>query len=80
MDTVPEAPLFWISLLPLLIVSMLCAIFAAWLAPKKGKSPVLALLVFLPCGGILLVFYLLSLTDKKVLDDIEELRSRLDGQ
>lgn len=80
MDMPPESPSLLISLLPLLTVSMLFALFASWLAPRKGKSSLLALFVFVPCGGILVVLYLLALTDKKVLDDIEELKSRLDRQ
>ena len=72
----PEQPPLLITIIPLLIVSILFSLFVAWLAPRKGKSSLLALLVFVPCGGFLMVIYLL--TDQKVLDDIEELKNRLD--
>lgn len=78
MESAPDQPPFWLSLLPLLFISVFLAAIVVWLAPKKGKSPLLALLVFIPCGGFLVIIYLLSFTDKKVLDDIADLKSRID--
>jgi len=59
---------------------MIFAAIVFWLAPRKGKSPLLALAVLVPCAGPFVMIYLLSLTDKKVINEIAELKSRLDGK
>jgi hypothetical protein len=74
------APPAWTSLVPMLLPGLLFAIAVLWFAPRKGRSPWLALLAFIPCGGFLVVLYLLSLTDKRVLDDIETLKKQIGRQ
>ena len=64
--------------MPLLIYSLLFAAMVLWLAPRKGKSQWMALIVFVPCIGPFVMIYLLALPDKKTLDEIAELRRRLD--
>ena len=59
---------------------MIFAAIVLWLAPRKGHSQLWALAVFVPCIGPLVVIYLLSQTDKKVLDEIAELKNRIDKQ
>lgn len=80
MDTLNSDPSqvpTWVSLMPLLFISLVFALAVLWIAPRKGKSRLLALLVFVPCVGPLTLLYLVSLTDKKVLDDIAELKRKL---
>ena len=62
------------------VLGLLFAVCCLWLAPRKGRSAWLALLSFLPCGGFLVVLYLLSLTDKRVLDDLETLKKQIGEQ
>jgi hypothetical protein len=73
-------PSFLLSILPLLFVGIIFAAIVFWLAPRKGQSQLWALAVFVPCIGPLVIIYLLSLTDKKLLDEIAELKSRIDKQ
>jgi len=76
---VPQPPA-WLSLMPLLIYSLLFAATVLWLAPRKGKSQLMALIVLVPCVGPFIMIYLLALPDKKTLDEIAELKRRLDGK
>ena len=75
-ETAPE-PSLLVSILPLLFVSLIWAAIVLWLAPRKGKPRWFALLMLVPGIGPLGVLYLLALTDKKIIDDIEELKRRL---
>ncbi len=64
----------------MVVLGLLFAIVVIWLAPHKGRSRWLALLAFIPCGGFIVVLYLLSLTDKRVLDEIEALKEQFGSQ
>lgn len=68
----------WFSLIPLFIYSVIFAAVVLWLAPRKGKSQLWALFALIPCAGPFVLIYLLALTDKKVLDELAELRGRID--
>ncbi len=61
----------------MVFMGILVGALVLWLAPRKGHSRALVLVAVLPCIGSLVVLYLLSLTDKQVLDDIRELRDKL---
>ena len=63
--------------MPLLIIGVVAASMVLWLAPRKGRSRWLALLLFVPCVGFLVVPYLLSLTDQRVLDDLASLKKQI---
>ena len=39
----------------------------------------MALVALIPCVGSLVIIYLFSLTDKRVLEDIETLKRQVDG-
>jgi len=71
----------WIQFLPLALFTLFYVALAWWLAPKKGISPYYALIGLIPCFGTLaifvIVFYLLTLTDKSVLDELSDLKRRL---
>jgi hypothetical protein len=60
-----------------MLISVVWAVLVVWLAPRKGHSRWLALLALIPCGGFLVIFYLFSITDKRVLDDIEMLKKQI---
>ena len=68
----------WVGFVPAIIGGFLFSLGVLWPAPRKGRSRWLALLAFIPCGGFLVVVYLMSLTDKRVLDDIESLKKQLE--
>lgn len=70
----------WVQIFPLLLIGIVFAAAVLWLAPRKGRSSWLALLTLIPCGGFLVVLYLLSLTDKRVLDDIDTLKKQIGRQ
>jgi hypothetical protein len=78
------APAPWIyNLTTLLFWFVFCAVIAGavrWLAPRKGRSAWLALPALIPCGGLLVVLYLLCLPDKRLLDDIETLKKQTGKQ
>jgi hypothetical protein len=65
---------------PTVVLGILAAIVVLWLAPRKGCSRWLGLLAFVPCVGWLVIFYLLARTDKRVLDDIEALKTQIGPQ
>ena len=72
-----QPPPTWTSFVPLLVFGVIAAGMVLWLAPRKGRSRWLALCVFIPCVGFLVVPYLLSLTDKRVLDDLADLKKQI---
>ena len=76
----PTPPPFWMSLMPLFVYSLIFAGIVVWLAPRKGLSPLWALIVLVPCIGPFFMIYLLALTDKKVLDEITELKNRIENK
>ncbi len=61
------------TVLPFLIVCVAFFIFALTICPRKGKSFGYAFLCFIPIIGPFFFFYLVSLTDKKVLDRLAAL-------
>ena len=71
-------PPAWVSLVPTVLLGVLAAVVVLWLAPRKGCSRWLALVAIIPCVGTLVIFYLLALTDKRVLDDIERLKTQIE--
>jgi hypothetical protein len=84
-----QAPPVWtsLSLVPavllgiLSVVVVLCSVVVVlWLAQRKGRSRWFALLAFVPCVGWVVVFYLLALTDKRVLDDVAALKRQIGAQ
>ena len=75
-STVQQLPA-WVSFVPLLVYVILFAVLVIWLAPRKGRSRLLALAAVIPFVGPLIVIYLLSITDKQVLDDIESLKKQI---
>jgi uncharacterized membrane protein len=74
----PETePSFLMSIIPLFIVGIIWAAVALWLAPRKGKPRWFAAVMLIPLIGPFGILYLLALTDKKVLDEIAELKRSL---
>jgi len=73
-------PPIWVSFVPAVVLGVLFAGVVLWLAPRKGCSKWLALLAVIPCVGTLVIFYLLALTDKRVLDDIERLKTQIEAR
>lgn len=70
-------PPVWMSFAPTLLLGVLTAGIVLWLAPRKGRSKWLALAAVIPCVGIFVVPYLLSLTDQRVLDDLAFLKKQI---
>ena len=73
-------PPFWTSLVPAVLLGILFIVPVLWLAERKGRSRWFALLAFVPCVGWLAIFYLLALTDKRVLDEVEALKRQIGAQ
>jgi len=73
-------PSLLVSLVPLLIYTLIFVSIVLWLAPRKGKSRLFALIVLIPLIGPFVMIYLLALPDKKVLDAIADLQNRIIGQ
>jgi hypothetical protein len=64
----------------MLLLGVLSVCVVLWLAPRKGCSRWLALVTLFPCVGTLVIFYLLARTDKRVLDDIERLKTQIEAK
>lgn len=62
------------QLAPLIIVCAGLAFVLAPIARRKGRSPLLALLAFVPLVNMMFAIWLCSLTDAAVLKDIEMLK------
>ena len=71
-----HAPLGWEPFVPAMFFGVLSALIILWLAPRKGQTRWLALVAIAPCIGPFIVVYLLALTDKRVLDEIEALKKQ----
>ncbi len=71
----------WVQFVPLALITLFYVAVVWWLAPKKGISPYYALIGLIPCLGTIAIFvifiYLITLTDKAVLDEISDLKRRL---
>lgn len=63
-----------LSLLPFLVICSALAVLIGVIARRKGRSPIVALLGFVPFVNGLYALWLCSLTDAAVLDAIDEIR------
>ena len=74
-----DAPAF-LSFIPLITMGLLVGIFALFIAKRKGKNPLVCfLLCLIPIFGGAYLFYLVSLTDKAVLERLDYLENLLKG-
>lgn len=62
------------QLAPLIIVCAGLAFVLAPIARRKGRSPLLALLAFVPLVNMMFAIWLCSLTDAAILKEIEALK------
>ena len=67
----------FLSLLPFLIVTIVFFIFAIPIGRRKGKSIGFAFLCLVPLVGPFILLYIISLTDKAVLERLATLEQRL---
>ena len=74
MQEPPSAPMLLAQLVPLIIICASLALVLAVIARRKGRSPLVALLAFIPLVNMMFAIWLCSLTDASVLKDIEELK------
>jgi len=65
-----------LSLLPFLLVTFLCFLFAIPMSRRKGKGIGFAALCLVPFLTPFIVFYLASLTDKSVSDRLAALEGK----
>jgi hypothetical protein len=68
------SPLF--SLLPFLFVTLICFLFAIPISRRKGKGIGFAAFCLVPFLSPFILFYLVSLTDKSVLDRLATLEGK----
>jgi len=66
-----------LAFLPFFLICGALAVLIAFVAKRKGRSPLVALLAFVPLVNGLYALWLCSLTDVSVLREIEELRRRM---
>jgi hypothetical protein len=71
------SPDLLLSLLPFLLVMVICFLFAIPISRRKGKGLGYAVLCGLPFVGPFMLLYLVSLTDKSVSDRLEALEGKL---
>jgi hypothetical protein len=76
MQAVREPNIF-LSLLPLLITTVVLFLFAIPIGRRKGMSFGFILLSLIPLVGPFVLLYILSLTDKSVLDRLALLEGKL---
>jgi hypothetical protein len=65
-----------ISLLPFLIVTLIFVVFSIPISRRKGKSFIYPVLCLIPFVTIFILLYLVSLTDKQVLDRLAALEGK----
>jgi hypothetical protein len=65
-----------ISLLPFLLVTLICFLFAIPISRRKGKSIGFAAFCLVPFLSPFILFYLVSLTDKSVSDRLAALEGK----
>jgi len=65
-----------ISLLPFLIVTLIFFVFSIPISSRKGKSFIYPLLCLIPLVTFFILLYLVSLTDKQVLDRLAVLEGK----
>ena len=75
MESAPEPDIF-LSLLPLLIMTVMIFLFAIPISRRKGKSFGYTLLILVPVVGWFVFWYVVSLTDKSVLDRLAALDAK----
>ena len=66
-------PSLLISLLPFLLVTLICFLFAIPISRRKGKAIGFAAFCLVPFLSPFILFYLVSLTDNSVLDRLAAL-------
>jgi hypothetical protein len=71
-------PSMLISLLPLLLVTLIIFLFAIPISRRKGKGIGSAAFCLVPFLSPFVLFYLVSLTDKSVLDRLTALEGKAD--
>jgi hypothetical protein len=69
-------PSLLISLLPFLLVTLICFLFAIPISRWKGKGIGFAALCLVPFLSPFILFYLVSLTDKSVSDRLATLEGK----
>jgi hypothetical protein len=69
-------PSLLVSFLPLMIVSVIFCIFAIPISHRKGKGSLFPLLCLIPFISAFVLIYLVSLTDKEVLDRLAALEGK----
>ena len=69
-----------IQLVPYLIIAVSMSCFAIPLCRRKGKSYRWAAACLIPIAGPFILFYLVSLTDKQVLDRLKLVENTLLGE
>jgi hypothetical protein len=72
-----QEPSLLLSLLPFLLVTFVCFLFAIPISRRKGKSVGYALLCLVPFLAPFILFSLASLTDKSVSDRLAALEGRI---
>ncbi|HZA00664.1 MAG TPA: hypothetical protein VE665_00115 [Hyphomicrobiaceae bacterium] len=65
-----------ISLIPFAVVTLIFFVFSVPLSRRKGKSFIYPMLCLIPFVTIFILLYLVSLTDKQVLDRLNALESK----
>jgi hypothetical protein len=71
-----QEPSLLLSLLPFLLATLMVFFFAIPISRRKGKGVGLAALCLVPFLTPFVLFYLVSLTDKSVLDRLAALEGR----
>ncbi len=68
----PSSPLLFDLLFLLLLFVLPIVILSFIIAPRKGKNPILyGLLSLIPIVNIFIIWYLISLTDKSVIEKLD---------
>lgn len=71
-----EEPSLLLSLLPFLLTTFIFFLFAIPISRRKGKGTALAFWCLIPFVTPFILFYLVSLTDKSVLDRLAALENK----
>jgi hypothetical protein len=71
-----QEPSLLLSLLPFLLVTLICFLFAIPISRRKGKGIGFAALCLVPFLSPFILFYLVSLTDRSVVDRLEALERK----
>jgi hypothetical protein len=71
-----QEPSLLISLLPFLLITFTCFLFAIPISRRKGKGICFAALCLVPFLTPFIIFYLASLTDKSVLQRLAALEGK----